>query len=120
MRLLSLFVTRNDGVDHDDIFNFDSLADLPDHVRVTAKFAGTGVDSGKGYNRTFVLSRSGVYDYVLSLVGSLVRDDDPYDRIQLSSAIYPSVIYRVEDLEDCTVRSSIQDIIYSSFNTTVQ
>jgi hypothetical protein len=120
MRLLTLFVTRNDGVDHDDIFNFDSVVDLPDHVRVTIKFSASGVDSGKGFSRSFVLSRAGVYEYVMSLVGSLLRDDDPYQKVQLSSAIYPSVIYRVDDLEDEAVCSSIKDIVWSTFNTTVQ
>lgn len=121
MRLLTLFLTRSDG-DHvdDDSFDFVSVPNLPDFVRVTASFAAAGTVLKNKFKNTFVLPRAGAAEYALSLIGSLVRDDDPFEKVQISSAIFPTVIYRVENLEDCSVRTSIQDILYSTFNTTVE
>ena len=120
MRLLTLFLTRNDAVRNDDVIHFDTVEDLSDFVRVTTKYAPVGTSAGKGFDRSFVLSRSGAVDYVNAVVRSLIMDVDPFKNLQVCSAIFPSVIYAVEDLEDHTVFSSIQDIVWSSFNTTVE
>jgi len=120
MRLLTLFLTRSDAVTSDDLFQFDNVEDLPDFVRVTTKYAPVGTSLGKTLERSFVVSRAGAVDYVNSLVRSLIMDVDPFKNLQVCSAIFPSVIYAVEDLEDSIVCSSIQDIVWSSFNTTVE
>ena len=120
MRLLTLFLTRDDGASNDDVFQFDTVNDLPDFIRVNTKYSPVGTSAGKGFDRNFVVSRAGAIDYVNSLVRSLIKDVDPFKNLQVCSAIFPSVIYAVEDLEDHTVCSSIQDIVWSSFNTTVE
>jgi hypothetical protein len=120
MRLLTLFLTRGDVIRNDDVLHFDDVVDLPDFVRITATYAPVGTSSGKGHSRSFVLSRAGAVDYVNSLVRSLIMDTDPFLNVQLCSAIFPSVIYAVEDLENNNVCASIQEIVWSSFNTTVE
>ena len=120
MRLLTLFLTRNDAVRNDDVIHFDTVEDLSDFVRVTTKYAPVGTSAGKGFERSFVLSRSGAVDYVNAVVRSLIMDVDPFKNLQVCSAIFPSVIYAVEDLEYSNVCASIQDIVWSSFNTTVE
>ena len=120
MRLLTLFLTRNDAVRNDDVIHFDTVNYLSDFVRVTATYAPVGTSAGKSFDRSFVLSRAGATDYVNCLVRSLIKDVDPFKNLQVCSAIFPSVIYAVEDLEDSNVCASIHDIVWSSFNTTVE
>jgi len=120
MRLLTLFLTRGDGIRNDDVLHFDTVDDLPDFIRATVKYAAVGTSGGKSFDRSFVLSRAGSVDYVNSLVRSLIDDVDPFVNLQVCSAIFPSVIYAVEDLENKNVCSAIQDIVYSTFNTTVE
>jgi len=67
-----------------------------------------------------MFSRAGAYEYTMTVVGSLIRDDDPFEQLQLNSSMFPSVIYRVEHLEEPEVRSAIQDIVWTTLNTTVQ
>ena len=120
MRLLTLYLTRLDrDRDDDDEVIFTTIPNLPDMIKVTAKFAAVGTTARSSFSNSLTLTRSAAYDYVMSLVGSLIKDDDPFDKVQVSSAIFPSVIYRVEDLEEWTVRTAIQDITYTTLNTTV-
>jgi hypothetical protein len=121
MRLLTFYLTRADG-DHtdDDTFVFNSVPNMPDMVKVTAKYAATGTRENADFSRSFVLSRSSAAEYALSLVGTLVQDDDPFEKLQVSSAIFPCVIYRVKTLNEWEVRTAIQDIVYSTFNTSIE
>ena len=120
MRLLTVHLIRS-GSDEtsDDTFMFMTVPDIPDLVKVRAEFSGTGTVRPGGFSNTFVLSRNGAYEYVMTLVGSLIRDDDPFEKLQVSSAIFPTVLYRVEYLHDDDVRTAIQNIVYSTFNTSI-
>ena len=120
MRLLTVHLIRS-GSDEtsDDTFMFMTVPDIPDLVKVRAEFSGAGTVRPGGFSNTFVLSRNGAYEYVMTLVGALVKDDDPYDRIQINSGMFPSVIYNVSDLEEWEVSAAIRDITYSTFNTTM-
>lgn len=120
MRLLKLHFTRPDAAPaDDDVIIFSTIPSMPDLIRVTVQYAATGTAEHAGFSRSFVLTRAAAYDYTMTAVGSMIRDDDPYDKLQISSVMFPSVLYRVDSLDEWDVRTSIQDIVYSSFNTTV-
>jgi hypothetical protein len=121
MRLLKIHLTRTDAaVNDDDVISFHTVSENPDFIKVTVEYAATGTAEKSGFSNSFMFSRGSAYDYTMTVVGSLIRDDDPFEYVQLNSSMFPSVIYRVEHLEDPDVRSAIQDIVWSSLNTTVQ
>ena len=120
MRLLTIHLIRS-GTDEtaDDTFMFTTVPGMPDLVKVCADFSGAATVRPGGFSNTFVLSRNAAYEYVMTLVGALVKDDDPYYRIQVNSGMFPSVIYNVSEIDEWEVSSSIRDIAYSTFNTTM-
>jgi len=119
-RLLKIHLTRPDAASaDDDVISFRTASENPDFIKVTVTYAATGTSEKSGFSSSFVFSRTAAYEYAMTLVGSLIRDTDPFESLQLSSAMFPSVIYAVEDLEDDDVRTSIQEIVYSSLNTTI-
>jgi hypothetical protein len=121
MRPLKIHLTRPDGaVKDDDLISFHTVPENPDFIKVTVEYAAAGTAEKSGFSNSFTVTRAGAYDYTMTVVGSLIRDDDPFENVQLNSAMFPSVIYRVEHLEDPDVRSAIQDIVWASLNTTVQ
>jgi len=120
MRLLKLHLTRPDAAARDDdSIVFNTVPGLPDMIGVVVTYAAAGTRENSSFSNSFVVSRGGAYDYVMSLIGSLLRDTDPFESLQVSSAIFPSVIYAVEELDDDDIRLAIQDIVYASFNTTI-
>lgn len=120
MRVLKLHLVRPDSsAADDDVISFRSVPEFPDLVKVTVEYAATGTAEHSGFSNSFVLPRAGAYEYTMTVIGSLVKDDDPYEQLQLSSAMFPSVIYRVEHLDEWEVRTVIQDLVYSTFNTTI-
>jgi hypothetical protein len=120
MRLLKLYLTRADAsARDDDSIVFNTVPGLPDMIKVVVTYAATGTQENSSFSNSFVVSRSGAYDYVMSLVGSILRDTDPFENLQISSAMFPSVIYAVDELEDDDIRAAIQDIVYATLNTTI-
>lgn len=118
--VLKLHLVRPDAdAADDDVISFRNISNMPDLIRVTVEYAATGTVEQSGFSNSFVLHRSGAYEYAMTLIGALIRDDDPFEKLQVSSAMFPSVIYRVENLDEWEVRTAIQDIVYSTFNTTI-
>jgi hypothetical protein len=56
--------------------------------------------------------------YLQAIVDSLGIDDDPFRVIQVSSSIFPSFMYRVEDLTWDT-RATMMDMIMMSLSSDV-
>jgi hypothetical protein len=63
---------------------------------------------------TFYLPRSKVIPYVSDLLKSLTHDIEPFEAVQVSSSIFPSVVYHVSDLDDPDVRHLIEDMVSTS------
>jgi hypothetical protein len=116
MILLSLQITRDDDNEsRDDLIRIRTVEDMPDFVGIKTKFR----NNNENIENQFYLPRAAAIDYVNTLIGSLQCDDEPFSSIQLNSAMFPSVMYRVSQLDEDSVRSSIQNIVYSTFNTHV-
>ena len=115
-KLLALHITRVDeGNDGDDIIEFHTSSESPDMVEITSKF--------KGLDRTrfrYTLPIGNCPHYVETLLSALAKDVEPFDRVQITSAMFPAVIYDVRTLGDDDVFHTIRDMIYTTFNVSIR
>jgi hypothetical protein len=115
MNLLSIFVIRDvDNRDSDDRIDFTTDPLYPDLVEITSRFNGS-----KRLCYKSTVDRMRCPHYVQTLIRSLRHDDEPFDQIQLNSALFPSVIYKVSDLTG-NVIDAIEDLVHITFNYSVR
>ena len=62
-------------------------------------------------SRQFYMARRLVTDFVNDLLKSLSLDVEPFERIQITTCIQPSVVFPVSDLDRTDVRHMIEDIV---------
>jgi hypothetical protein len=118
-RLLQLHLLfRNPNIEDDDVI-VERVAQVPATseplFRVT--FTTTTSSSGRVTYRTY-FNRRNLGIYLQAIVDSLGVDDDPFRVIQVSSSIFPSFMYRVEDLSWDT-RETMMDMIMMSLSSDV-
>jgi hypothetical protein len=118
-RLLQLHLLfRNPNIEDDDVI-VERITQVPataEHLfRVT--FTTTTSSSGRVTYRTY-FNRRNLGIYLQAIVDSLGVDDDPFRVIQVSSSIFPSFMYRVEDLSWDT-RATMLDMIMMSLSSDV-
>lgn len=118
-RLLQLHLLfRNPNIEDDDVI-VERVAQVPATseplFRVT--FTTTTSSSGRVTYRTY-FNRRNLGIYLQAIVDSLGIDDDPFRVIQVSSSIFPSFMYRVEDLSWDT-RETMMDMIMMSLSSDV-
>lgn len=99
----TLFFTKKN--DTDDIITIRSSEVVPDLYSV--RFETPDMKTAK----KFMISGDRVLDYVEDILYSLSRDTDPFEHIQLSTSIHPSVMYHVSDLDDRVIRKLIVTMI---------
>jgi len=117
-RLLQLHLLfRNPNIEDDDVI-VERVAQVPATseplFRVTCR---TTSSSGRVTYRTY-FNRRNLGIYLQAIVDSLGVDDDPFRVIQVSSSIFPSFMYRVEDLSWDT-RETMMDMIMMSLSSDV-
>ena len=61
----------------------------------------------------FYLPISKAVDYIHSTLKTLTHDSQPFEYVQVSTSIHPSVLYHVADLDDCEVRYLIEETVES-------
>ena len=115
MYLLTIHVTRNGVHNDDDVITFTTDSDYPDVVEITAKYK---TPTKSAY--VFTLPRSRCSHYARTLIGALVDDVEPFDRVQISSAVFPAVMYDVSDLPLPSVVESINEMLYLTFDPIVR
>ena len=119
--VLTLIVIRDkddNGKDKDDTIRFTSCESRPDVVDISTSFYGKSCD----FQYKTSMNRERCPHYALSLVRSLIKDNDPFDCIQINSSLFPSVIYRIEDLvaDDSNLFNTIRDIIHVTFDSIIK
>jgi hypothetical protein len=97
------------------ILSFVPPAPPPDVVEITAKYK---TPTKSAY--VFTLPRSRCSHYARTLIGALVDDVEPFDRVQISSAVFPAVMYEVRDLPLPSVVESINEMLYLTFDPIVR
>lgn len=110
MNLLTLWlISDNDRVD--DKIEFERGSD-PEEMLNVRYIAG----ELRKTKHVFTLSRQGVHRYVTNILYSLRMDQDPWDKIQVSPATGPSIIYHVSDLKEAeqAILDIVDQILYMS------
>ena len=67
----------------------------------------------------FFATRHHVLQYVSELLLTLTHDTDPFESLQVETAIHPSILYHVVDMDEYNVRSLVEDTIDSVLRRTV-
>lgn len=111
--ILTLMVVRDDdNKAKDDVIRFTSSNARPDMVDVSTSF------EGKEYQYKTTMTRDRCPHYVRTLIRSLVNDHYPFVSLQINSSLFPSVMYKIEDLQDDSlVMDTLHDLVCVSFNT---
>jgi len=118
-RLLQLHLLfRNPDIEDDDVI-VERVAQVPATAEPLFRlsFTTTTSSSGRVTYRTY-FNRRNLGIYLQAIVDSLGVDDDPFRVIQVSSSIFPSFMYRVEDLTWDT-RETMTDMIMMSLGADV-
>lgn len=85
------------------------------HVAETMRVRYTPGESRSGTTYTFVLTRSGVRRYIGNLFQALQMDLDPWEKVQISPVIGPSILFHVGDLgsaED-VIMDTVDSLLYT-------
>jgi hypothetical protein len=111
MNLLTLWlISDNERVD--DKIEFERGSD-PEEMLNVRYIAG----ELRKTKHAFTLSRQGVHRYITNILYSLRMDQDPWDKIQVSPATGPSIIYHVSDLKggcEGAILDIVDQILYIS------
>lgn len=68
----------------------------------------------------FHMGRHLVGNYINDLLKSLNYDTDPFEYIQVSTSIHPSIMYHISDLENSDVRHLIEDMVATAIRTPIE
>lgn len=112
MLKVKLFFTRRNGAD--DIVQLYDDEEYFEMVRIVY----TPGDHTKTSNE-FWLTRRDTFSYVSSILKSLESDNDPFEYIQVQTAIHPSVMYPVSEMEETSTRHLIEDMIQDAIHANV-
>jgi len=112
---VTIFLTRknDDATTKDDIISISKRAD--NCVAFTIKYRpGDGSQT-----RIFYLGETDTMTYLSSIFKSLDYDTDPFDKVQVTTAIHPSIIYDVPVLADDDIRYRVEDMILTAMRAQV-
>jgi len=111
MNLLTIWLISEDSNRRDDKIEFARGSDAEETLTVTYT---PGELRKTTY--TFYLARQGVQRYIYNILYSLRMDQDPWDKIQVSPATGPSIMYHVCDLReaDQAILDIVDQILYIS------
>ena len=107
-----IFIVKNlDNRQEDDTITIYAVKDSSDLFRVVYHSS----DYSRKQNQ-FYLSKNSILNYIEDLLRSLKYDSEPFEYVQISTEMHPSVLYHAMDLEKLCVRNLIVDMI----NTTLK
>jgi hypothetical protein len=108
MNLLSIWLVASDDRKDDRItFTRGSRAIETVNVKYTPG------DTNTTYS--FILSRANVRSYLGRLFRSLPLDQDPWEKVQITPATGPAIMYHVNDLETAEdiIMETIDNLLYT-------
>jgi hypothetical protein len=109
--LLSIWLLRTEG-GRDDEIEIRRTLEVNEILHV--KF--TPGDSSTGSIYRFKMTRSQLKRYLGNMFYSVVRDNDPFEKVQISPITGPAIMYHVNDLQECqdAIMETIEDLLYTS------
>jgi len=118
-RLLQLHMIYRNNLTPDDDVLIERVAQVPataDPLFRVTFMTTTATNSRVTYKTYFNRRNLGIY--LQAIVDSLGLDDDPFRVVQVSSSIFPSFMYKVEDLNWDT-RETMMDMMMMSLSSDV-
>ncbi len=103
--MTTLFIQRKADSRGDDIIRISCDDEYVDMYRI--QYATPELKK----KRVFYMTRSKVLAYVSDLLKSLTYDIEPFEAVQVSTIIHPSVVYHVSELDDIGCRRLIEDMV---------
>lgn len=109
-----VFIRNNQGADHDDNIKISSIDNCPEMFNI----AYMSPEYRK--ERRFMACYSSALQYIEDILVSLEYDTEPFELVQLMTAVHPSVLIHVADLSDNSVRRLLMNQIRDAmrFNIT--
>ena len=104
-RAALLFTRKGRGSGQDDRILIHAVPECAEAYKVTYRTPELS------RNKVFTTSYHGVMQYLEDVLFSMVHDLDPFEYIQVYTAIHPSVLYSPGDMADEDVRKLILNII---------
>lgn len=109
-----IFLTRPGGGSGDDIIKISECS-ASHHL-----FGVTYRAPDYANRKRFVLSESRVIDYVEDILRSLQHDSDPFEFVQISTPIHPSILYHVSDMDNSATRDLVITMIRMAMRADVE
>ena len=100
-----LFTRKGRGFTHDDQITIFSVPECSQAYKVVYHTPELKRD------KVFTTSYHGVMQYIEDTIFSMVHDLEPFEHIQVYTAIHPSVLYSPGDMADEGVRKLIINMI---------
>ena len=67
----------------------------------------------------FFATRHWSIDYVSEVLHTLMHDSDPFESLQVETAIHPAILYHVIDMDEHHIRRLVEDTIDSVLRRTI-
>lgn len=99
------FLRTNAPATSDDVIHVHEEGEYCEMFRLTYRAAGWNSHS------EFFLSHAAVLDYVSRILKTMGHDADPFEYVQVETAIHPSILYHASDIDDRNTRDLIRDIL---------
>lgn len=106
--------TEGPGVKGDDVLTMRDDNWHQDLLRV--RFAPCELDS---HNEVY-LDRESAIEHLSTILKTLPYDADPFEFLQVETGIHPTVLYRVSDLKDRSLRYLLEDIVGNALRRDVR
>jgi hypothetical protein len=113
MLKVKLFFTRRNGAD--DILQ---MYDDETHVDMV-RLVYTPGDHTKKSN-VFHLTTKDVLSYVGNIFSAMDHDTDPFEFMQIQTAIHPSIMFSAMDLSSRRVQDTLDDMIFQAIRVNVE
>lgn len=103
-----LFTRRNLGSAHDDKVSVTAVEGCPEMFNVVY------MSPEFKKERRFTASYSSTLQYVEDILLSLQHDTEPFELVQMITAIHPTVLFHVADMCDCEIRRILMNQVRDS------
>jgi hypothetical protein len=113
MQKVKLFFTRTAGPD--DIVQIYDDETHVDMVRVVY----TPGDHTKKSNEFYMTARD-VLSYVQNILRAMGHDVDPFEFVQIQTAIHPSIMFSAMDVHSRRVQDALDDMIFQAIRVNVE
>ena len=108
-----LFILK--GGNKDEIIKFYPNTYCPDSY--TVEFIPSDLTKSK---YSFDLNYGNLKNYIQNLLDLLRYDTEPFDEIQLTTKMIPSIMFNISDLDRTHIRNLIEYNIITALNTDIQ